>query len=90
MTSDEALTQSRAEVRALQAEVNYYRSLLFTRIDPLNSSVLNALRHAVDICEENRKLKEDPGYARLQSICIELESENRLLKDELARLMDKH
>lgn len=80
MSVEDSLAQAKLEIRALQAEINYYRSLLFARIDPLNASVLNALRNAVDVCDENRKLKEEVTYTRLREICSALEEENKILK----------
>ena len=72
-----------SENRALQAEVNYYRSLLFSHIDPTNSSILNALRHAVDCCQENRDLKSGEAFQKVERLCVALQNENRLLKERL-------
>ena len=72
-----------AENRALAAEVNYYRSLLFSNIDPTNASILNALRHAVDAVEENEALRSGGAVKKLETLCLELEKENACLRRRL-------
>lgn len=64
----------------LLEEVHYYRRLLFSDITPQSGSILNALRKAVDICDQNKQLRSFEEMSRLSELCRVLEEENKHLK----------
>jgi len=71
------------ENHALVAEVNYYRSLLFSNINPTNASILNALRYAVEQLSRTRNPDESESVRRLEALCRSLEAENAALRQKL-------
>ena len=69
------------ENEQLREEVNYYRMLLFADMTPKSASIINALRKAVDVVEENERLRSGAELQRVSALCRELEKENRCLKE---------
>ena len=72
------------ELSMLRTEVEYYRQLLFTDMNPQNASILNALRSARDVVDENTRLRNGSEIQRLRLLCEALEKENHALKQALA------
>jgi hypothetical protein len=67
----------------LRAEINYYREILFSDLSPAGCSIINALRAAVEIREENRRLRDSGELRRLEEQCKCLEDENAALRAAL-------
>jgi len=72
------------ELSMLRTEVEYYRQILFTDMNPQNASILNALRSARDVVDENTRLRNGSEIHRLRLLCEALEKENHALKQALA------
>ncbi len=66
----------------LHDELNYYRSLLFADSSPQGVSIVNALRHAVDIVEENKRFRNGEVYVNLKNKCDELRKELESLQGD--------
>ena len=64
----------------------YYRSLLFTDMNPSNASILNALRSALDAVDELKRLKSGSYTRSLEELCAKLELENEALRSRLAEV----
>lgn len=81
MTSDsESVSQLITENQRLVEEINYYREILFADVTPSGISMFNALRQAVDIAEENSRLRSGEEFKRIQAECQELRDEIVKLK----------
>ena len=70
----------------LEEEVKYYRSILFSEINPATASILNALRHAADVATENAQLRTGAEFRRLEVLCRVLDDENVALRLEIDRI----
>jgi hypothetical protein len=80
---DELIGSLRVENEHLRSEVMYYRSLLLSDGNPQTYSLVNSLRAAVDIKQENERLRsQNSELGRLRELCDRLESENLALRRE--------
>jgi hypothetical protein len=64
-----------AENQLLREELDFYRSILFADISPQGVSLYNALQHAVDIREENSRLRNGEEFKRISHECTALRAE---------------
>ena len=85
MDVDAYIAQLHAENTSLSQEVSYLRSILFVDMNPTNASLINALRHAVDAAEENKRSRSGNHVQRLEEMLRILEDENARLRDVLQR-----
>ena len=85
MDDDAYIAQLHAENTSLSQEVSYLRSILFVDMNPTNASLINALRHAVDAAEENKRSRSGNHVQRLEEMLRILEDENARLRDVLQR-----
>jgi hypothetical protein len=78
----DGVTESLEEhVQSLRQELDFYKSLLFSNLNPQSASIINALRAAVGIQEENERLKcMADGDSGLRLLCERLEEENNSLR----------
>ena len=67
----------------LENEVSYYKSLLFSDMNPTKASILNALRCASDAVDELRRVRSDSYIVSLEQLCHKLELENSALRSRL-------
>jgi cell shape-determining protein MreC len=58
-------------------------------MNPQNASILNALRTAREVVEENRRLQSGEEIEDLRKLCTELERENIALKKTLASIVNE-
>ena len=82
-STDDALAAALQETALLWEEVEYYRRILFVDLNPESASILNALRKAVDVVDENVRLRNGEELAKMTAVCKGLEIENRILKSQL-------
>ena len=71
------------EVSMLRTEVEYYRQLLLTDMNPQNTLELNSLRCIRDVVDENTRLRNGSEIQRLWLLCDALEKENHALEQAL-------
>jgi hypothetical protein len=73
-----------AENEILRNEVIYLKSLLFSDRSAQSCSIIESLRSAVRIKEENAILRRrDDNHDILHRLCEELEAENKILRQAL-------
>lgn len=86
--NDEPVTPE-LQIRRLQDEVDFYKSILFSSVNPQSASIINSLRSAMEIQDENTRLRLlIQGSGDLAKLCGKLEEENESLRKMLKENFD--
>ena len=85
MSNSQETTEIQEENQRLIGEVEYYRSILFADMSPQTASIINALRHAVDVVQDNKRLRSGEELQRMVTMVELLEKENQSLRNALNR-----